>query len=35
VKIKRSCNHLQPVIEVESYEAAVTDWELKRYFERI
>jgi glutamine synthetase len=21
--------------EVEAYEAAVTDWELKRYFERI
>jgi len=34
-KIKRSCNHLQPIIEVESYESTVTDWELKRYFERI
>ena len=25
----------KPVIEVESYESTVTDWELKRYFERI
>ena len=30
-KKKRQDNYF----EVESYEAAVTDWEQKRYFERI